>query len=314
MILSLLLVACGPSDTLVSEYHEDLLPREEQIRINLPVDGASAKGFGDEENGFARYYATTREVTEHVNGLITFVLGTVGYVVTLEPSWSDADERQAVWGPYQDSGLDPVSTGLWVREEDDGSYSWAIFQVPNGSEEEIAIVAGTVDAGATPDDASGKFAVDFETASSLDPAVNLQGTFYVEYAYDPEGVAAVAGFDDYGVVGFERYDALYAYDEDFTGAGEMDLAWLSNVDGRPSEEVLTMHSRWQEDGEGRSDATAGGGDLGDTVVTANECWGTTFGEVFWTDTVGLYAAVGDESACAFIGAEYATGASFAIVE
>ncbi|MDP2307206.1 MAG: hypothetical protein Q8P18_14365 [Pseudomonadota bacterium] len=310
-----LLSACGTFGG-GSPYHEDLLPQEDRVRINLPVDSASAK---DAETGeWARYYVLTRTVTEDVNGLITFVLGTVGYITTLEPQWSDTDSRQAVWGPYSDSGLDPVETGLWVTEEDDGSYSWAIFQLPKGGDmetEAIAIITGVVDAGSTREDASGVFQVDFTTASELDPGVALTGLFSVEYTYDPVGGNAVAGFEDYGyAIGAERINALYAYSQDVEGAGTMDLAWLDDVNATGVDEILAMRTRWESTGDGRSDAIVTGGDLGADAVYASECWAGDFVTSYWTDTIGLYETVGDVGACVYAEPELPTEASFSIAE
>ncbi|MDP2315716.1 MAG: hypothetical protein Q8P41_22655 [Pseudomonadota bacterium] len=309
-----LLSACGSFDA-GSPYHEDLLPQEDRVRINLPVAEAAAKGA--ETGEWARYYVVTRGVTEHVNGLIAFVLGTVGYVTTLEPQWSDTDSRQAVWGPYSDSGLDPVETGLWVREEDDGSFSWAIFQLPKGGDidtESTVIVTGLVDAGSTREDASGVFQVDFTTASELDPGVRLAGTFSVEYTYDAAGGNAVAGFEDYGAVDGERINALYAYSQDGGGAGTMDLAWLEDVNATGVDEILAMRSRWESTGDGRSDAVVTGGDLGAEAVYASECWGADFVTSYWTDTIGLYETVGEAGACVYAESELPSEASFSLAE
>lgn len=320
---ALVLTACTalsgtPGGDAGSVYHEDVLPREEQVRIDFPADqGASAKAEG-EVSAWARYYVATRETTEHVNGLIAYILGTVSFVTTLEPHWLDAEAKVAVWGPYSDSGLDPVETGLWVQAEDDGSYTWAIFQVPNGGDIEtdsVVIVAGEVDSGATRTVASGAFVADFAAASSMDPAVELTGDFAVEYAYDEEGVVASAGFEDYGWAdGGERIDALYAYAQDGEGAGTMDLAWLDDLNVTGTEELLTMRSRWQADGQGRADATISNGDLGVEVVTASECWGTDFSTTFWSDSLAYYESEGSVDACAFAEAEYATEASFSILD
>ena len=241
-----------------SAYHDDILPTKEKLAINLPTDDASKAA--DSGSEFAQYYVTTRTVTEGVNGIIEAILGTVGYVTTLTPSWTDDTRTEAMWGPYSDSGLDPVETGLWVRMEDDGSYTWALFNVPQGGSVEtdaVAIVAGIVDEGSTRDDASGQFAVDFTTASGMDPGVGLTGEWAVQYAYDVDGVGAVVAANDYGLVnGAERVDAAYAYNEDYAGAGEMDLAWLDDIDGQGSNELATMRSRWEADGQGRGDGSA----------------------------------------------------------
>lgn len=299
-----------------SAYHDDILPTKEKLEINLPVDDG-AKTADDPNAEWSQYYATTRNVTEGVNGIITAILGTVGYVTTLTPSWTDESETEAMWGPYSDSGLDPVETGLWVRQEDDGSYTWALFNIPQGGSVEtdaVVIVAGLVDEGSTRDDASGQFAVDFTMAHSMDPSVNLTGSWGVQYAYDPDGVGAVVAANDYGYSGGPLYDAAYAYNEDYAGSGEMDLAWLADIDGRGIDELATMRSRWQEDGQGRGDVQVAGGSLGATVVSASECWGSTFSRVYYTDDAGLQPTEGVETDCAYTPAAYATEGSFGIAE
>ncbi len=308
-----LTTGCGFQD---SPYHDDILPTQEKLAINLPLDeGGKGEGTGTD---WAQYYVTTRNVTEGVNGIITAILGTVGYVTTLTPSWTDDTETQAMWGPYSDSGLDPVETGLWVRMEDDESYTWALFNIPAGGSLEtdaVAIVAGVVDAGSTRDDATGQFYVDFTMANSMDPAVGLTGQWGVQYAYDPDGVAAVAMADDYGyAAGGDLVDAVYAYNEDYEGSGEMDLAWLADIDNAGTDELATMHSRWAADGQGRGDVQVAGGSLGSNVVSASECWGSSFTRVYYTDSYGIEATEGEESACAYTPAEYATEGSFAIAE
>ena len=314
-LLVLSLVGCGDPG---SAYHDDVLPTESKLAINLPDSDATAKD-ADGGTDFAQYYSTTRTVTEGVNGIIKVILGTVAYVTTTQtPSWTDDSKTQAMWGPYSDSGLDPVQTGLWVRAEDDGSYTWAIFDLENGADvatDAVAIVAGVVDAGSTRDDASGQFGVDFTTANSMDPASTLTGEWGVQYAYDVDGVGAVVAANDYGVAaGGERVDAAYAYNEDYEGSGEMDLAWLADVDGGGSNELATMRSRWEADGQGRGDVQVTGGDIGTMVVSASECWGSSFTRVFYTDSAGMQPEEGVESDCAYTPAEYATEGSFAIAE
>lgn len=306
MLLSL--IACFAT----SPYGDDVLPLEEQVRVNLPTDPAAAKTASDPDVPYATFYSMTRNVTEDVNGMIAFVLGTVGFVTTLRPSWVDEEARTALWGPYSDSGLDPVETGLFVTQNDDGTTSWVIFQEPPGSDpsvDAIAVVTGEVDAGSRRTDATGRFVVDFDTAASLDPSVNLVGNFAVDYDYDRNGVAAIASFTDYGVPALPKIDAQYAYTEDYEGSGSMDLAWLEDFTADGVEDQGTMRSRWQADGQGRSDAK-----ITDAVdareVVASECWDHTFARVYWTDSLGLQPNEGEVGACAYAEAEYATDASF----
>ncbi len=306
MLLSL--IACFAS----SPYGEDVIPLEEDVRINLPTDPAAAKTATDADAEWATFYVMTRNVTEDVNGMITFVLGTVGFAVTLRPTWVDEEEQTALWGPYSDSGLDPVETGLFVTRNADASYTWTLFQEPPGSDplvDAVPIVVGEVDAGSRRHDAAGRFVVDFDTAASLDPAVNLVGAFAVDYDYDRDGVAAVATFTEYGVPNLPKINAQYAYDEAYDGAGSMDLAWAEDFTADGIDDEGTMRSRWQADGQGRSDAK-----IIDATeareVTASECWDHTFARVYWSDSIGLQPNEGDVTACAYADAEYPSGASF----
>ncbi len=314
MTTLLFLTACGQFGD--DDYGTDTLPTEEQLHVNIPIASDSAKSPSDPDD-WATYYEGTRNVTEHVNGMITFVLGSVYLVThTQKPSWVNDEKTEAQWGPYSDSGLDPVETGVRVTKNDDGSVSWAVFFVPNGGTVEtdaLNVAEGLVDAGSTRGEASGSFGVDFDTANSLDPAVNLAGQWEVMYAYDAEGVAAVATASNYGWENWPRIDAQYAYDEDYTGAGTMDLAYNKDVNWTGTDEIVTLRSRWQADGMGRGDATITGGDVADEV-TSSECWGTDFKTSYWTDSIGLYDQVGEESVCAFTPAEYADDARFSLAE
>ncbi|MBM4367440.1 MAG: hypothetical protein FJ102_14605, partial [Deltaproteobacteria bacterium] len=246
--LLLQLVACGGLGS--DDYGTDTLPTEEQLKINMPVASDSAKSPEDLDD-WAMFYESTRNVTEHVNGMITFVLGSVYLVThTQKPSWVDDAKTEAIWGPYSDSGLDPVETGVRVKKNDDGTISWYVFQVPNGGtveEDAVNIAEGLVDAGSTRTDASGSFGVDFSAANALDPAVNLVGSWSVVYAYDSAGVAAVATAVDYGLENFDTLNAEYAYDEDYEGAGTMDLGYDKDVNWSGTEEWVTLRSRWEAD-------------------------------------------------------------------
>lgn len=310
-MFTLTLIACTGFN---SEYGDDLLPTEDQIAINLPIASGVSSERSAQATEWAPYYDMTRNVTETVNGMVKFVLGTVGYVTTLKPSWHDDAKTTALWGPYSDSGLDPVETGLYVTRNDDGSYGWVIFQLPNGGDldtDAVGIVAGEIDAGSTREDATGRFVVDFTTANTLDPAQNLVGTFSVEYDYDAEGVAGVAGFQDYGYENGQMWNAIYSYTEEYEGEGTMDFAWYDDLNNSGTDEIVALRSRWQADGAGRGDAFATGGDLNTTVVASN-CWGTSFTTTYWEDSIGYKANEGAESACVYTPAEYAEEGDFDI--
>ena len=66
-------------------------------------------------------------------------------------------------------------------------------------------------------------------------------------------------------------------------------------DGTLAEDV-TVRSRWQSDGAGRSDAEARNGDMGSAVGTVSQCWNTNFRNVFTTYVFGQ--AIATEGAAA----------------
>lgn len=311
------LLACGLQNDDLG-FGDDVIPRDDQLLVNMPVASDAAKS-PEDPTTWALYYEETRTVTANVNGLITGVLGiTWGVVSTQTPSWTDEDETKALWGPYQgQSALEPVSTGVYVEKVEDGSYVWSVFQVPNGGtveEDAVSIVLGEVDPGATREVATGRFVIDFDAANALDPARLEVGQFATEYSYDEAGVSALVTTDDFGYENGIKYDAAYDYDELYDGEGEMDLAYLADLNLSGTDEIVTLKSRWLADGQGRGDAQILGGDLKVEAATASECWGTDFKTAFWTDTVDLYEDVGEESLCAYTPASYAEEASFSSVD
>ena len=70
-------------------------------------------------------------------------------------------------------------------------------------------------------------------------------------------------------------------------------------------ETLSMHSRWMETGDGRTDVQVTGGDVGTAVDTSNECWDSNFFSVYSAasyDPSDPNVDWGSESSCAFASA------------
>ncbi len=305
LIPLLALSACtvsGPGDRF-----REVLP-DDRVLINLPTQDA-AKDAADGE--WSEYYLFTAKVTDDVNGLIGFTLVLVDTITKLEPAQVDEEEQSAVWGPYSDA-LDPVETLLWVDYDAEAdTYAWAFQQKPKGSEDDayVTVVAGVVDEGATHEVHSGRFAIDFTTMQELDPNVGLSGVFYSDYDVQEAGVVATAAFEAVDDRDEETVDALYAYDQTFSGEGAMDLAWLADATGNGQEETHIVRSRWTNRGEGRSDAYLTGGQLGEIAGTVSECWDGRFNAVYRIEQfLGQTDEEGDLGACAWDQAEWSEDA------
>jgi len=290
---TLLITGCGST---LGDDLADVLP-DDRIAINMPVENAAAKTTGAEKQ-WSDLYLLTAEVTEDVNGLITVVLYTVSTIAReLEPTTVDEETQTATWGPWGGEGLEPTKGQLVVQQLDDGTYTWAIQMWPKNDESALAdVVSGTVDAGATRDDNSGRFDIDFTAIHDMDPTEELTGLFTVDYALDETGAHADVFFTDFG----DSINAAYFFDQHHSGGGHMDLAVVGDFEDEGSlEERLTVRSRWAADGTGRSDAYAQDGDLGDFVGERTECWDTNFNMVYRTDNYSQAPDIGTEEECSF---------------
>lgn len=292
--LTLSLFAC----TMPASEYASLLP-DDRLLVDMPVNVSTARSnTGDR----SEYQALTAEVTVDLNTVIGDVLESIDYVTSFDPTWTD-DYRRALWGPWEDDGL---NGRMWVEENEDGSYAWALEgkAVDDGEDAWIPLVAGEIDAGASEEASSGRFVFDFGAITPLATVEDIaSGTFYVDYAVDGRVVDAEAAFVDFVGTNGETADAAYAYGSDRAGAGYMDLAVLTQAVGGPDPEVHLIRSRWNPMGEGRSDVYLTEGDLGPLVYNLTECWDDTGSVVFYEDNYEFERS-GDEGDCAFTEPEF----------
>lgn len=291
-----LLAACEPAPTGPdADSFARHLP-DERILVAMPVAGDRAVG------DLAETYLTTAQVTTVVNGLIGMVLDTVDHITDFEPTWTE-DENKFLWGPWNDGGLDPNQTALYVElDEAAGVYGWAIIQRPKTStsdEDWVPVIGGEATPGATEDTGSGAFVIDFDAIAALNPAETATGAFVSTYTIHEDGhVEAEAGFQEFTDGGSEVVNAGYRYGQDLTGAGYMDLAYLAELDGNPLEETVVIRSRWTAEGAGRGDVVILGGDIDPLIFHAYECWDTSYLVVYEESNLDL-TMNGDASLCAF---------------
>ncbi len=286
---------------LQSSDMAEVLP-DDRLLVNMPLASDLSKDL-DEKN-WATYYLLTAEVTEDVNWMVGTVLYWVDTIThEYRPSYVNSDQTEALWGPWAGSALDPTMNQLWVTHDiETDTYAWGLDRWPKESSEEdaVTVVLGDVDAGATRDVSSGGFSIDFDSINLMDPTEETTGQFEVDYDIREDGVGALASFVDFGP---DALHASYAFDQTFGGDGLMDLTVDSDMDGLGQPERLIIRSRWQADGSGRSDVAIKGGDLGDAVGTATECWDSGFERVYYIDDVGGVEE-GDISLCVFDNVEY----------
>ena len=295
-LLFLALPACFVQDPLV-----EILP-DERVEVNLPL----ASGLAKDDDDWATLYLFTASTTEDINRMVGTVLLWVDTIThDYQPSYVDATETSATWGPWG-TALDPVYTLLWVaRDPETDVTTWGFDQWPRDTARDASypVVQGEVDPGATREVSTGRFSIDFDTIHELDPTEEATGQFSVDYDIREDGVSGTATFTGFGP---DDLDADYAYEQTFDGEGRMDLGVVSDLnpgDGTGLEETWDVRSRWLATGAGRADVRVTGGDLGATEATVSECWDGSFARVYYRESLSG-TEEGDPAACAFTEAEY----------
>jgi hypothetical protein len=298
VILTLSLAACAaPADQYRAVLPDDRLLIDE----GAFDDAALARGVGEPSD----YYTITRDVTRDTNAAVGAVLLLVETIASYPPTWSDA-ESLVRWGPWYDSTTATFAQ-MWVQQEADGAYGWAIEARAEDAAEDAwtGLLAGHVDAGATEEASSGWFALDLTAVASLDPLQTATGELGCEYIIDQDYASATVGFGAISEDGAIPADGAYHYEQTRGAGGLMDLVIEGDASEPPngSAETLIIRSRWQLDGQGRADAYVTGGDVGDLVYTESDCWDASHTTVYFQNNFALVTE-GDPSRCAFAEAEF----------
>ena len=277
------------------EDRSDLLP-DDRLMINLPMDfGATARtSVGDT----AEYYQVTAQLTLDVNTVVGEALAAVDHITSFAPTWSSETDDLVLWGPWEDAG---VHGRLWMQGHEDGSHTWAIEakQVSEPDESFVAVFAGEIEPGADEVHSAGRFAMDFTALASFeaDPEVT-QGEFFVIYSLSADSMEATAGFANIVDDEAQEGSAVVTYGQEHGLGGWMDLILAADATGNDVPESHIVRTRWEGTGAGRADAYLTGGDLGELVYSATECWDPAHDVVFYEENYTM-TQNGEMGLCVF---------------
>ena len=296
----------GPAEDApaISEF-KAVLPDSDRLLVNLPGGMGMPIAFTDDgEAGTSEYYLVTHDVTEDINHFITEVLDIIGDITSYQGAW--IGPYTLAWGPLDYDALDPCVSYFYVTWMPDGSWTWALMEWPRGGDLADGVIeaVGQIDPGAGAHESTGWFAVDYTLRQQMDPTREVTGEVLVEYQIDLGLTASAALFSDFAwYPGDDPTDALYAYESELGGAGEMLFGFIADIDENGDDEAMAIYSRWMADGAGRADSTVTPGVLG-LQAHISECWGTDFSTVYHGDDQGWTPPYGDEADCAFAPAVY----------
>ncbi|HVZ71822.1 MAG TPA: hypothetical protein VHJ20_05545 [Polyangia bacterium] len=305
------------------------VPTRETVALvvaGAPADGAAPANAGGVTTTTsmllgqkADTYTATRVVTGVVNGGTWAVLTLVKTIVEFPPTSVDVLGQTAVWGPHTDP-LSPNTWRLTVKRLAAHDFQWLLEARAKTADDSAfkTIISGThtadVASGVEIEGfGSGMFTIDWDAAATLPEHDANVGKAAFTYAHAlADGVVHVTcdftGIQD--ATTKEIFNAEYRYVSTPGAGGELRYAEdKNNVPTTAAKEHFTFHSRWTEQGAGRSDLADSGGDLGSVTAHASECWDSNFSSVYMLKDYDTAAADnwGAESSCdpAFPSAVYA---------
>lgn len=312
------LTACPPPDKDVATFRE-VLPTAQDVKLDVPVGDAASTTQAlpalspglviQDANGagqFAQFYTLTRQLFDLTNVGTAWVLGMVWTVVQFQPT--TISDSTATWGPWSES-LHPAEWRFQISELSDGAYTYVLEGRAKGSDDPFeAVLTGDGFDKTSGSHGKGTFTFNHDVANKLDPARLLaeksDGTITV--TYDLRALPTRIQVETRPSSDERWYDIEVT--RETSGGGRVDLSGSMNIEGTTSAslEDLVMHSRWDVSGAGRADAVVSGGDLSELndALKLSECWSEKFSRVYYKDNYETQPTVGEESSCAFQGAEH----------
>lgn len=316
---ALLVTGCDNATSDEDAFREGL-PSKEMVEMRSPSrnNGQGLTAFYGEGQQ-AEYYRATVAAAATVNFGTASVLNLIEDIVRHVPT--SINGNVAVWGPHT-GALDAVTWKLTVTRTGDHSYTWVLDGKGKNEADSafVAFLSGAHTASVNADGervqghGSGEFLIDWERANTL-PGVagDAVGTAEIRYARVAGAAGASVEADFHQVRDEERpdsrVDAVYRFTQATGAGGELDFVIRKDIDTDPRRaalENLSIKSRWEATGAGRSDIKVSGGDLFG-AATLSECWDSNFLSAYFAVSVNPALGYGALSACGNFGtAVYST--------
>ena len=260
-------------------------------------------GLGGGGTNYASLYEFTRQITDGVDHGTFDIVAEIAAVTSYQPS--SVDDKQATWGPGGDA-LDPINWKVVVKEVGEHEFDYEVDGRPHGSTSDSdfkAIVSGHGFGKSHPSYRSGTLTLYGDVMAALDPTRGQGGT--AKITYDARGwprtvTADITTSDGTG----QWYDATVSHGQDGSGVLVLTALTDASTPKNGTNESVDEKSRWNASGAGRADVKMSGGDFGSKSVQASQCWGATFAQVYYTDSVGSQPTAGSASSCAFAQADF----------
>ncbi|HEY6101417.1 MAG TPA: hypothetical protein VIW03_18405, partial [Anaeromyxobacter sp.] len=279
LLLCAALAACG-STTNTADDIRATLPTSDALRIDAPDPNASSAltaggaGAAVTRDGKSELAVLSYVFAATVNWGVASTLVHV-HLVTLLPPTSCVEDVSCTWGPG--SSATDLNDWMLVVTKVDGGYEWALSGNPKSTPaaDFVTVLSGVAYPGARRARGHGSFTADFDAFATLDqPAGYVREYGTMTATYDAQGPLSLRvvwlggkNQDDPGADpgSPNRADAVYDFD---AASRDLVVAWRA-LPVTAGSAVVTLHTRWQAGGAGRSDVRAVDNPL---TYEESECW------------------------------------------
>jgi hypothetical protein len=309
-------IGCGRG---AADSFRDGFPARELVELQVPGGSSQAlSGEGQRQQALqgdrAEFYVLTRAATVTVNGGVLAVLGLVKAITNRPPT--QLSGNQATWGPH----TEPLSPNTWKFTVTEVAPKQYTYQLEGKAKQDpdaafVVVLSGAhspaLDESGEPlaRFGAGSFTLDFDAAQTLPEHDRHVGKVEVAYARAAPGSNGTvdATFTQVKDLDSGRLvDGVYKYVRKPGAGGEFQFFMDRNIHGGAALESLSIKSRWEETGAGRSDVKAQGGDLA-SPATASQCWDQLFRSQFLVTSYDASLNYGDEATgCVFSPAQFAS--------
>ncbi len=319
------LAACGLPDD--AEFR-GATPQPQQVTVAFPgVSTMSIRPPKEETNPkaaeLASYYKLAQTVATQLNGSALQLLSVARVMVQLPATTRMGQSR--TFGPYAPGGTDPLTYRLVISKLGDAVFAYTLSargpSVGVTESEYLTVLEGAVTQGESVGSGKGRMTVYFDNRRKLSPQSCEQGR--IDFDFDSLGSPALLDIT-LSQSGSQnplsrkckqepprdgRFHAEHS--EDSSGSFVFDVR--TDVHGgdssRPMLETVLLHSRWDENGQGRADGKIADGEVttdlrnaghSERYVTFSQCWneeGKALYQASEPESLRLIAKLGDEKRC-----------------
>jgi len=185
-----------------------------------------------------------------------------------------------------------------IRREGVNVFAWEFEVRPESGGDWTTVLQGSHYAGQTVATGDGSFTADFDAVADL-MGEETRGFLTIDYD-GRDGVEFTADIAHYqSDENHDPIDALYWFRSDADAYGDFEYVTSEDVDGGGVVEDVAVRSRWTPELALRADASARGGDLGETTASLTQCWDASRALTYQVDDQGWFDPVGDLSGCPY---------------